>query len=107
MISFFSLVEFPITGGQSHFFLNKAQPDDIKHKAKSIINTVVETFFIEAGKDRVYFSVYQIQPENYVAIESDVNSMKIKPINPFLIIFKSKMTKLVSCYKILNSNCYF
>ena len=52
LISFLCLAELPKTGGQSHFFLNKAQPDDTEHKAKSIINTDFETFLIRRHKDK-------------------------------------------------------
>lgn len=52
LTSLLCLVKLPKTGGQSHFFLNKAQPDDIKLKAKSNINTGFETFFIRRVKDK-------------------------------------------------------
>ena len=54
LISFLDFVELPKTGGQSHFFLNKAQPNDEMHKTKSIIHTDFETFFIRAVKDMWY-----------------------------------------------------
>ena len=64
LISFECLIELP-TGGQSHFFLNKAQPVERKYIIKSTSNIGFETFFIRCPKDRKNSIGYRVSSIEY------------------------------------------